>query len=116
MHTSNKIYSFVAEEREGHILLTAQEYPWSVLQVVPTTPENYDEVVAKCLQRGMVAKHDTDKSFVIIHLVSGDQNGRYPERHIEMSMPWDVDRYLNALKDSMAQAAVWVHTNIVLAD
>ncbi len=114
MHTSDKIYSFVAEEQEGNILLTAQEYPWSVLQVVPTTAENYDEVVRKCEQHGMVAKHDSDKSFIIIHLVSGDQDGKFPERHIEINMPWDIDRYLNALKDCMAQATVWVHTNLVL--
>lgn len=43
------------------VLLTAKEWPYSVLQVVPATPETFDEVVEKCKKRGMTAKHDTDR-------------------------------------------------------
>ena len=111
MNKSKKIYNFEVAVEQGKILLTAKEYPWSVLQVVPATPETYDKVVELCSKRGMVAKHDSDKSFVIIHLVSGDQDGKYPERHIETNTPWDAEKYLAALKDAMAQAAVWYHTN-----
>ena len=39
------------EEREGKVLLTTKEWPYSVLQVVPTTPETYNEVVEGCSQR-----------------------------------------------------------------
>lgn len=48
MTTSKTIYTYEIEEREGHTLLTAQEWPWCVLQVVPTTPENFKAAVAQC--------------------------------------------------------------------
>lgn len=111
MNKSKKIYNFEVAVEQGKILLTAKEYPWSVLQVVPATPETYDKVVELCSKRGMVAKHDSDKSFVIIHLVSGDQDGKYPERHISLAFPDERQRYIAALKDCMAQAVVWHHAN-----
>ena len=40
MITSKHIYTYEMEEREGHTFLTAQEWPWCVLQIVPTTPDN----------------------------------------------------------------------------
>ena len=46
MITSKTIYSFLLSEQEGQILLTAQEYPWSVLQVVPTTPADFERTLA----------------------------------------------------------------------
>lgn len=45
MRKSEKIFNFEMEEREGKVLLTAKEWPYSVLQVVPATPETFDEVV-----------------------------------------------------------------------
>lgn len=114
MDTSNKIYHFEASVQQGKILLTAKEYPWSVLQVVPTTPETFDKVVELCDKRGMVAKHDSDKSFIIIHLCSGDQDGKYPEHHISLVSPGEADKYLAALKDCMAQAAVWYYSNVIV--
>ena len=114
MHTSGKIYSFVLSHESGHIALTAQEYPWSVLQVVPATPETFDAVYAKCKARGgYVAIHDTDRTFCIIHLCSGDQDGKYPDRHITVDGQDTARKYLDALKDCMAQAAVWYYTNVV---
>lgn len=47
MITSKHIYTYEMEEREGHTLLTAQQWPWCVLQVVPTTPENFKAAVAQ---------------------------------------------------------------------
>lgn len=114
MKTSNKIYNFKPSVQQGKILLTAQEYPWSVLQVVPATKETFGKVVELCSQRGMVAKHDSDKSFVVIHICSGDQGGKYPEHHVSCASPMEADKYLEALKDCMAQAAVWYHTNVVI--
>lgn len=114
MTTSKTIYNFRISQEQGKILLTAQEYPWSVFQVVPVTPGTFQKVKELCEKRGMVAEHDSDKSFLIIHLCSGDQGGKYPEHHIEFRSPRDTDKYLQALQEAMAQAAVWYHTNIVI--
>lgn len=115
MRKSERIFNFEMEEREGKVLLTTKEWPYSVLQVVPATPETFDEVVEKCRERGMVAKHDTDRTFVIIHLCSGDQNGLFPERHVDINSPSDAQRCIDALKDAMAQAAVFYYSNVILS-
>lgn len=116
MYTSKNVYSFELSREQGHTVLTAREYPWSVLQVVPATPDTFDEVLAKCQARGgNVAVHDTDRTFCVIHLCSGDQDGKYPDRHIEIDGRTSARRYLDALKDCMAQAAVWYHTNVAMA-
>lgn len=99
-------------EQEGHILITAQEYPWSVLQVIPTTPADFDSTVAALKHRGMVAHHDTDRTFCIIHLASGDHDGQHPERHITITQNNHM-QIIEELKDVMAQAAVWYETNII---
>ena len=82
--------------------------------MIPTTPADFERTVAALKQRGMVAHHDTDRSFCIIHLCSGDQDGKYPVRHIEVDGHTTARRYLDALKDCMAQAAVWYYTNIII--
>ena len=48
MRKSERIFNFEMEERDGKVLLTTKEWPYSVLQVVPTTPETYNEVVEGC--------------------------------------------------------------------
>lgn len=113
MRTSNKVHSFLLSEQEGHILLTTKDYPWSVLQVVPATPDNFDQVVATLKKRGFVAVHDTDRTFCIIHLASGDHDGKHPERHIHITQN-NYEQFLEDLKDVMAQAAVWYKTNVLL--
>lgn len=113
MKKSSVIYNFTISQQQGKILLTAQEYPWSVLQVVTFEPQYFDKVVELCKRRGMVATYDKDRSFCIIHLGSGDQGGKYPDRHVPMDTPKDTDNYLKALKDAMAQAAVWYYSNII---
>lgn len=56
MTTSKHIYTYEMEQREGHTLLTAKEWPWCVLQIVPTTPDNFEVAVAQCKAReGFVA-------------------------------------------------------------
>lgn len=111
MKTSSTIHSFLLSEQEGHTLLTAQEYPWSVLQVIPTTPADFDRTVAVLKQRGMVAYHDIDRTFCIIHLASGDHDGQHPKRHIIITQ--NHMQIIEDLKDVMAQAAVWYETNII---
>lgn len=112
MKTSKTIHSFLLGQQEGKTLLMAQEYPWSVLQVIPTTPTDFDCTVAALKQRGMVAHHDTDRTFCIIHLASGDHDGQHPERHIAVTQ--DNHRsIIEELEDTMAQAAVWYKTNII---
>ncbi len=113
METSNKVHSFLLSEQEGNILLTAKDYPWCVLQVIPTTPDNFNQVVAKLKERGMVATHDTDRTFCIIHLASGNHDGKHPERHIHITQN-NYNQIIENLKDAMAQAAVWYKTNILL--
>ena len=106
---SKTIHSFLLSEQEGHTLLTAQEYPWSVLQIIPTTPADFDRTVAALKERGMVAHHDTDRTFCIIHLASGDHDGKHPERHITITQN-NHKQIIEDLKDTMAQAAVWYKT------
>lgn len=113
MKKSKAIYNFAISHQQGKILLTAQEYPWSVLQVITFEPQYFDKVVAIFKRRGMVVTHDKDRSFCIIHLCSGDQNGTYSDKHINTDTPAAIDKYLEALKDAMAQAVVWYYTNII---
>lgn len=112
MKTSKKIYSFLLSEQEGQTLLTAQERPWSVLQVIPTSPADFDRTVAFLEQRGMVAYHDIDRTFCIIHLTSGDHDGQHPERHIAITQN-NYMQFIEDLKDVMAQAAVWYESNVI---
>lgn len=112
MITSKTVHSFQLRQQQGHTLLTAQEYPWSVLQVVPTTPADFESTMAILKERGMVAHHDTDRTFCIIHLTSGDHDGQHPERHITITQDNHM-QIINDLKDTMAQAAVWYKTNVV---
>lgn len=114
MTTSKTIYTYEIEEREGHTLLTAQEWPWCVLQVVQTTAENLKAAVAQCEAcEGFVATHGTDRSFCIVQIASGDQRGRYPERHLEICGQETARKYIDAVKDQMAQAVVWYYTNVI---
>lgn len=112
MKASRTIHSFLLSQQEGHTLLTSQEYPWSVLQVIPTTPAYFDRTVATLRGRGMVACHNTDRTFCIIHLASGDHDGIHPERHIAITQD-NYKQIIEDLKDTMAQAAVWYKTNII---
>ena len=112
MIASRTIHSFLLSQQEGQTLLTAQEYPWSVLQVIPTTPESFDRTVAALKERGMVAHHDIDRTFCIIHLTSGDHDGKHPERYITINQN-NYMQFIEELKDTMAQAAVWYKTNII---
>ena len=112
METSKTIHSFKVSVQKGQILLTAQEYPWSVLQVVPTTAENFDKTVEKLKESGMVACHDTDRTFCIIHLGSGDIDGTHPERHVNVNQE-NYKQLIHDLRDTMVQAAVWYEANII---
>ena len=111
MITSRIIHSFTLGQRQGYTLITAREYPWSVLQVIPTTPEDFDRTVAALKERGMVACHDTNRTFCIIHLASGDHDGRHPERHINITQS-NHKEFIGALKDTMAQAAAWYEATV----
>ena len=112
MKAAKTIHSFLLSEQEGQTILTAQEYPWSVLQVIPTTPTDFDRTVAALKERGMVACHDTDRTFCIIHLASGDYDGQHPERHIAITQD-NHKQIVEDLKDTMAQAVAWYKTNII---
>ena len=112
MEVSKTIHSFLLSEQEGQTILTAKEYPWSVLQVISTSPADFDRTVAALKERGMVAYHDTDRTFCIIHLASGDYDGQHPERHIAVTQDNHM-QIVEELKDTMAQAVAWYKTNII---
>ena len=112
MKTSSTIHSFLLSLQEGQTLLAAQEYPWSVLQVIPTTPADFDRTVVVLEQRGFVAYHDIDRTFCIIHLTSGDHDGQHPERHIAITQN-NYMQFIEELKNVMAQAAVWYESNVI---
>ncbi len=113
MTTSEQVFTFTMSVLEKQTLLNLQEWPWSVFQVVPTTPEKFDDTVATCKKRGFVAYHDTDRTFCIIHLCSGDQNGKFPEHHVEINSKDQADEFFQTLKDAMSQAAVWYYANVI---
>lgn len=116
MKTSKTVYAFRLHTTDsGKVTLTAQAWPWSVLQVVPMNPAHFAAAVKKLRRHGFVAHHDSDRTFVIIHLASGDYDGLHPEHHISISSPDDARQYLDALKDVMAQAAVWYYANVIAA-
>ena len=105
------------EECEGHTLLTAQQWPWCVLQVVTTTPDSFKATVAQCEAReGFVATHGTDRSFCIVQIASGDQKGRYPERHLEICGQETARKYLDAVKDQRARAVGWYYANVIACE
>ena len=113
MTTSKQIYTYEIEIREGHTLLTAQQWPWSVLQVVPVAPAHFAAAVEKLRRYGFVAHHDKDRTFAFLHLASGDYDGLHPEHHIHIASHHDARQYLDALKDVISQAAVWYYTNVI---
>lgn len=80
--------------------------------MIPTTPDKFNQVVEQLKKRGFVATHDTDRTFCIIHLASGDHDGKHPERHINITQS-NYEQFLEDLKDVMVQAAVWYKTNVL---
>lgn len=113
MTTSQTIHTFTLTQQEGTILLTTNEYPWSTLQVIPTTPQDFDRTRQTLQDKhgGYIAHHDTDRTFLIIHLGSGDTDGQHPDRHIPITQH-NHEQILTDLRDTMAQAAVWYYTNV----
>ncbi len=113
MYLSNKIRSFRLSVMEGHTVLMAQEYPWCVLQVVIMSPTDFDRVVAILKKRGMVAVHDIDRTFCVIHLAYSDYDGQHPERNVHIDET-NKDIVLEEIKDTMVQAVVWYYTNVII--
>lgn len=113
MEKSKKVYSFRPFTLHGCTFLEAQEWPWTVAQIVPTTPDNRARVLAALKDiHGTVAEHDSDKSFFVVQACSGDQDGKHPERHLYIDQANYKD-FLAAMRDTLAQAAVWYETNII---
>lgn len=105
-------HTFTLTEQDGHTLLTSQEYPWCVLQVVPTTPDTYLRTYSLLLNRGYIAHHPVCRQFLIIHLASGNHDGQHPEREIKITQSNSLS-FLSVLKDTMAQAVEWYYTHII---
>lgn len=111
MIVSKTVYQFEPRVVREKLLLFTRSWPWSVLQIVPTTPDSYEEVVARCRKRGMVGLHDTDRTFCVIRTAGGDLGGKRPECKVDVFTQPDADRLLAAIADELAQAAVWFHAN-----
>lgn len=113
MTTSEKIYTFAVRHDHGATILEAQQWPWTVVQVIPTTPANRDGNLDKLKQRhDTFAVHDFDNSFVVVHVGGGTQGGRHPDWYVDITQ----DNYravYQAICDQVAQAAVWYKTNII---
>ena len=111
MTASKTVYQFEPRVVREKLLLFTRSWPWSVLQIVPTTSESYDEVVARCRKRGMVGLHDTDRTFCVIRTAGGDLGDKRPEYKVDVFTQPYADRQLAAIADELAQAAVWFHAN-----
>lgn len=105
-------HTFTLTEQDGHTLLTSQEYPWCVLQVVPTTLDTYLHTYSQLLHRGYIAQHPVCRQFLIIHLACGNHDGQHPEREIKITQSNSLF-FLSVLKDTMAQAVEWYYTHII---
>lgn len=91
----------------GVTLITTLDFPFSILQVVPIPEGKFDAVIEKLKERGgYITVANNRKDFAIIHLSSGDYDGKHPERYIKMT-PDNQEKALNALHDCMIQAAAW---------
>lgn len=66
-------------------LLTAQEHPWSVLQIVPIPEGKFGASIEVLKKRGMVAIPNGRKDFAVIHVGSGDVDGKHPEHRVEVT-------------------------------
>lgn len=104
------IYTFEAsttKDRSGNdvTLLTAQQYPWCVLQIVPIPEGKFESSIEILKQHGYVGLANGRKDFAVIHTGSGDTDGRHPERHVEVT-PANYQQVLTDLKECMRQGAV----------
>ena len=114
MITSKEINTFKLSVVDGHSVITTQECPWGVFQMVPTTPQNFDNTLKLLEKHWLVAIHDTDRTFCIICIGSGGQGEKHPECHVTITITGsNYNGCLDALKDSMGQAAVWYYTNVM---
>jgi hypothetical protein len=113
MTTSEKIYTFAVRHEHGATLVEAQQWPWTVVQVISTTTANRDGNLDTLKQRhDTFAVHDYDNSFVVVHVGGGTQGGRHPDRSVDITQ----DNYrvvYQAICDQVAQAAVWYKTNVI---
>lgn len=115
MRASKTAYTFRLLPYSGATLLEAQEWPWTVAQIVPVTPADRAEVLAALRKtHGVIVEHDRVKSFYVVHSCSGDQGGRYPERHVTITQNNYHDFY-NAMCDVLVQASVWYVANVIEA-
>ena len=113
MFASKTIHAFKIQKVDNYIVLEAQEYPWTRCQVVHTTPENREQVLAELEKRyAPIAEHDTDKSFYVFQIGGGDYDGKHPERFVEVNQN-NYEQVCEAIEDTVAQAAVWYKVNII---
>ncbi len=98
---------------KGHVLLEAQEYPWTWCQVVHTTPENREQLRAEIAKHfEPIAEHDTDKSFLVFQIAGGNYDGQHPERFVEINQN-NHSQVFHAIVDTVAQAAAWYYANVI---
>ena len=84
------------------VLLTAQEFPWSVLQVVPTPVEKHDAIIENLKATHWIGKVNSRKDFIILHSGSGGEG----EKHINITQE-NHEEISFLIQDCMRQAAAW---------
>lgn len=107
MTTSTTRHNFIAttcfdKNQNEVLLLTAQEYPWSVCQIVPTPPDQHDAIIAKLRPTHWIAIADGRKDFIVLHATSGGKG----EKHLEVTQANHLE-VAQAIQDTMAQAAAY---------
>lgn len=87
-------------------LITTLDYPFCVLQVVPIPEGRFETSIEILKKRGYVALANGRTDFAIIHIGSGNHDGKHPERFVEITQA-NHNKVLDAIQDCMRQAAAW---------
>lgn len=99
IHTFVQSTAFDKDNNEV-VLLTAQEFPWSVLQVVPTPVEKHDAIIEHLKATHWISKVNGRKDFIILHAGSGGEG----KKNINIT-PDNQEEIDFLIQDCMRQAA-----------
>ena len=85
----------------------AVEMSKGTIPVMSTFHSEIESAVIEILKkRGYVALANGRTDFAIIHIGSGNHDGKHPERFVEITQA-NHNKVLDAIQDCMRQAAAW---------
>lgn len=96
----------IVSQKDGSIvpLIYAQEYPWVIAQVVPTTPDNRQRLIDHArMMNSLPYFANGDNSFFVIQA-----KGTTDNHHVEITQDNYTDVY-QAVKNCLQDAADWYH-------